>query len=416
MGNDLRGVPTDALEARRQAALAEYGVLDEHHASRAELHALVALAAAASGVPKAAINLLTEDEQHQIEAVGFEGGVTPRSESLCSVVVDEPEPVVLSDASQDPRFEDNPWVTGSAEVRFYATFQLRTPAKVAVGTLCLFDSRPRQLTEQDRRLLQVLAARVADVLELELQSRRWQRTVRTLERTNARLVDFAATVSHDLRGPLATVEMALGILEEQLEAASGPGATSGGAFGTRDLLARARRSTERMSSTIGHLLAESRMSDTDRVRPTSWRRVAADAVEDLGHEVDGLQVTLDPADALVCCRPVGLRLVLQNILSNAARYAGPTDPRIEVGCRPVDGGGSEISVVDHGPGVPRADRHRIFASRQRGSDTAGDDEGHGLGLATAHRLLAEMGGRLEVRDTPGGGATFALWLPDPAGA
>ncbi|WP_299056720.1 HAMP domain-containing sensor histidine kinase [uncultured Nocardioides sp.] len=401
------GPTGDDLEARRQHALRSYGLLDERHPSRAEIRSLVALAAAASGVPMAVINLFTEDEQHQVEAVGFTGGVSPRAESMCAVVVDEPEPVVLADASQDARFRDSTWVTGPASVRFYATFQLVTPAKVPIGSLCLFDTAPRQLADQHRVVLSLLAARVTDVLELELQSRRWRASARALEVANARLVDFAATVSHDLRGPLSTVQMALGMLEEQEAARAGD--DPGEAFGSRDLLNRARRSAERMSTTIGHLLAEPRPADLDDLRPTSWLRVAADAVEDLGQDLDVLDVRLDPTDALVCCRPVALRLTLQNLLANAARYAGPTDPSIEVRWHQAEGH-SEISVVDHGPGVPVEDRHRIFAPRQRGGTQ--DDGGRGLGLATAHRLVTEMDGRLELRDTPGGGATFVVSLPD----
>lgn len=408
----------DEGEARRQRALRTYDLLDEHHPSRAEIRGLVALAATASGVPMAVINLLTEDEQHQVEAVGFTGGVSPRSESMCALVVDEPEPVVLADARTDARFADNVWVTGPTAVRFYASFQLTTPGNVAIGTLCLFDDSPRELLDQHRVLLTLLADRVTDVLELELQSRRWRASARRLEEANARLVDFTATVSHDLRGPLATVRMALEMLEEQQEALFP--ASTGEAFGSRDLLGRARRSAERMTATISHLLAEPRLTGGEELRATSWRPVAAEAVEDLGHELDALDVRVDPTDALVCCRPVGLRLVLQNLLANAARYAGPTDPRIELRWQQA-GGHGEVLVVDHGPGVAPADRHRIFAPRERGGPgvdtgagaTVAHDGGRGLGLATSHRLVTEMGGRLELRETPGGGATFAICLPDP---
>jgi signal transduction histidine kinase len=403
--------PGPDLEDLRRRALAAYGVLDDDHPSRTEIRSLVALAAATSGVPMAVINLLTDDAQHQVEAVGFDGTVSPRSESMCSVVVDAPEPVVLPDAREDERFRDNPWVTGPAAVRFYATFQLRTPAKVAIGSLCLFDSQPHRLTERDEMFLSLVAARVSDVLELELQARRARAAARELEEANARLVDFAAVVSHDLRGPLSTVEMALDLLEEKHDPGDpddGGGPTA--AFGTRDLLARARRSTRRMSSTIDHLLSETRLVDTDEARPTSWRQVAADAIEDLGRELDGLDVRLGESDSLVHCRPVALRLTLQNLIANAARYAGPTAPLVEVRWEWA-GDHHEVLVVDHGPGVAEEDRHHIFAPRQRGRAPRVDG-GHGLGLATARRLVTAMGGHLELRSTPGGGATFAISLPE----
>lgn len=400
----------DDVERRRQSVLRSYGLLDDHHRSRADIRSLVSLAAASSGVPMAAINLLTENHQHQVESVGFAGSTTARADSMCSVVIDDPEPVVLADAREDERFKANPWVVGPASVRFYATFQLRTPGKVAIGSLCLFDTVPHVLDADRQEVLALLAARVTDVLELELRGRQWQAAARDLEAVNARLADFAATVSHDLRGPLSTVRLALDMLED---GGLGP---EDAAFGARDLVARAQRSTVRMASTIEHLLESASSADTDRVVSASWRQVAADAVEDLGQELAGLDLRLDPDDRHVRCRPVGLRLALQNLVANAARYAGPLDPRIELRCHEV-GERTEILVVDHGPGISPADAERVFAAGERGDATpgaAGDpdgDAGYGIGLATSRRLVSDMGGRLELRDTAGGGATFVVSLP-----
>lgn len=297
-------------------------------------------------------------------------------------------------------------MAGPASVRFYATFQLHTPAKVAIGTLCLFDTTPRVLDQGLQEILVLLAARVTDVLELELRGREWRAAARELEAANTRLADFAATVSHDLRGPLSTVRFALDMLEER---ELGP---EGGDFSTRDLLARAQRSTVRMTATIDHLLEDAQSAASGDPVSVSWRQVAEDAVEDLGRELTPINVTIDSADALVRCHRVGLRLALQNLLSNAARYAGPTDPRVAVRWQRA-GDRSEILVVDHGPGVPCEDRDHIFASGQRGGLLLDDEahDGYGIGLATSQRLVAEMDGHLELRETPGGGATFVISLP-----
>ncbi|WP_148612433.1 GAF domain-containing sensor histidine kinase [Nocardioides rubriscoriae] len=388
-----------AVEAQRQLLLQAYDLLDPGHPSRPDLRALVTLAALASGVSKATINLLTEDEQHQVESVGFIGSVTPRADSMCAEVIDELGPVVLADASQDPRFERNVWVTGPAGVRFYASYQLVTPAKVAIGSLCLFDDAPRELDRTAHDMLTLLAARVTDVLELELQGRRLRAAVRELEVSNRQLSDFAATVSHDLRGPLGTVRLALGMLADGTVTASDAGF----------LVERAERSVDRMADSIDHLLAASTVTTEGGAVLVPWRPIARQAVEDLGDDLRGVRLHLGD-DQPVRCHPVGLRLVLQNLLSNAARYAGPVAPDVEVECRRTDDGWAVV-VVDHGPGVPLAERDRIFDTGHRGA--AGDTAtGHGIGLASSLALVSRMGGRLTLDDTPGGGATFVVGLPD----
>ena len=107
----------------------------------ADLLALVEVAAEVARVPMATINLITDTEQHQVAAVGFDAAVCRREDSMCNAVLHEGRPVVVPDASLDARFRDNPFVTGViGDVRFYATHQLVTPHGIVIGTLCVFDT------------------------------------------------------------------------------------------------------------------------------------------------------------------------------------------------------------------------------------------------------------------------------------
>ena len=154
--------------------------IDRYHVlldpPRADLVALVDVAAQVAQVPLATINLITDTEQHQIATAGFDASICAREDSMCNLVLHEKEPVIVPDASQDPRFKDNPFVTGEiGDVRFYATHQLRTPAGVVIGTLCVFDTEPRELGDDQEEALVKLADRVVDLLELELRTRDRQR-------------------------------------------------------------------------------------------------------------------------------------------------------------------------------------------------------------------------------------------------
>ncbi|PTL60331.1 CHASE domain-containing protein [Paraconexibacter algicola] len=103
-----------------------------------------------------------------------------------------------------------------------------------------------------------------------------------------------------------------------------------------------------------------------------------------------------------------LRQVLLNLLANAVRHSPEAGRvRVGVGATPVpDGWELDLTVADTGPGIDPADRDRIFEPFEQGTGRVG---GTGLGLSIASRLVEAMGGRIEVQDTPGGGATLHFW-------
>jgi K+-sensing histidine kinase KdpD len=103
--------------------------------------------------------------------------------------------------------------------------------------------------------------------------------------------------------------------------------------------------------------------------------------------------------------------VLTNLLSNAVKYAGGEDGSVEVVVE-ADGGELVTSVIDHGPGIPRSDRTRIFDKFTRlGNHLTRSQQGVGLGLHIAKQSVERLDGRIWVDETPGGGATFRFTLP-----
>ena len=118
---------------------------------------------------------------------------------------------------------------------------------------------------------------------------------------------------------------------------------------------------------------------------------------------------LDPdADVPQACADLGLLdRALANVVENALRHADGKDIRVTAG---KVGDRVQVRVVDRGPGVPDADKEKIFAAFQRAGDRP-HGEGLGLGLAVARGLMTVMDGSLTPEDTPGGGLTMVLELP-----
>ncbi|WP_028651156.1 sensor histidine kinase [Nocardioides halotolerans] len=392
---------------RRIAAIRMYDAVRKP--PREELDSVVQLAARIAGVPKATVNIITDTEQHQVSTFGFEGDVCAREDSMCARTVDTSEPVIVSDASRDPRFAANPFVAGPlGRVRFYASFPLVSRDGVTVGTLCVFDDVARPVDEEAMRGVATLADRVIDVFELRLRSRELalsmmeiQAVQAELERSNERLASFAGQVSHDLKTPLTTLSLSLELLHQQVEAGEvGPETVS--------LVDRAARGATRMADLVDDVLDYARLGGTLKATEVDLDFVLGEVLDDLGPELADATLTIGRLPTLLGDR-AQLRAVLQNLLANASRYRSEERPlEVRIAARHVQRAW-RIEITDNGRGVPPAERDRVFEPLARVDDSI---EGSGIGLATCRRIVGAHGGRIGVDPAVTEGARFWFELPD----
>ncbi len=381
---------TDQRDSAEKARLAALGalVVDLEELPRPELKALVDLATRWAGVPMGTINLITADEQLQVATVGFDGGRSPRSESMCSTVVSDGEPIMVSDASLDARFADNPHITGErGHVRFYAAHPLRTADGLSIGTLCVFDEQARRVTPELASTMETLAASVMDVLQLELTSRR-------LTAANERLAVFAGQVSHDLKNPLAAVSMSLELAQDELADAGTEGLEI-----VVNLVDRAHNGARRMNGMIEDLLEFARGGVSPELTEVDLQEAVCTLVSEL--DLSGHEVTVEGLPTVEADRTQVLAVV-QNLVLNAVKFSPASGPIR------VHADGHRVQVSDSGPGIPVEDRVRVFEPMVRLDKTIA---GTGLGLATCHRVVTAHGGRIGIEETPGGGTTVWFELP-----
>lgn len=146
--------PTPPDEETRLATLHRLHLLDTPPEERFDR--LTRLGAALFDVPVVLVSLIDRDRQWFKSAHGGEVGETSREVSFCAHAVASRAPLVVPDTLLDPRFADNPVVTGGPRIRFYAGQPLILPGGECVGTVCLIDVRPRQIDEDGLRLLRDL--------------------------------------------------------------------------------------------------------------------------------------------------------------------------------------------------------------------------------------------------------------------
>ncbi len=255
-----------------------------------------------------------------------------------------------------------------------------------------FRHYPKPIMGPDGKVTEVVGyiAEVTDLVE----------TQRELERANQELDAFAHSVSHDLRNPLTVLSTIAQVMEraykKQLDAAG------------RQYLAKMQQTVTTMLSMTQSLLDLS----TARNKELDRRRVDLSAI---AHDVaQGLQTSHSERNVRFRIQPdleaeadSGLmRVLLQNLISNAWKYAG-TAPLIEFLQQDTEHGPAFV-VRDDGPGFPPEQAESLFKAFNRGQD---DIEGSGIGLSTVARIVARHGGTAWAASEPGKGAAFWFTLP-----
>jgi len=198
-------LPSD--ENERLAALKALDILDTPPEARFDR--ITRLASRLFNVPIALVSLVDVNRQWFKSCYGLESRETPRDVSFCSHAILKAETMIVPDALDDPRFSDNPLVTREPYIRFYAGQPLNSPSGLRVGTLCVIDRHPRQLSADEQLTLQDLAAWV----ERELSSVELAEALKQLQESHARLTrlnqvrgEFVHIVSHKFRTALTGIQ------------------------------------------------------------------------------------------------------------------------------------------------------------------------------------------------------------------
>jgi signal transduction histidine kinase len=386
-------------EAERLAAVRRYRILDTPEDGTFDR--IAALAARIFDVPIAIVSIVDERRIWFKAHHGLEVQEIGRDPGLCASAILQNEPWVVADARHDPRTLANPLVAGEFGLQFYAGMPLTTADGHNLGTLCVIDSEPREVSDGERDTLRDLARIVIDELELRLAA------LREEERLSQARSDFVTVASHELRTPVTAVHGAARSLR-------------------RTDLSDAQRDTllgviDSESERLAHLVDDILLADSlDRGRPV-LRPERVDAEELVRSVVTArLAHTIDPREIEINTPPHGtlsietdrhkLRQVLDNLLDNAIKYSPANEPVQMLVTDTATGVRFEVS--DQGVGVPADDAEHIFEKFHRlDPEQTLSAGGTGLGLFIAKRLTDELGGQIGLEPNRASGTTFFVELP-----
>lgn len=238
-------------------------------------------------------------------------------------------------------------------------------------------------------------------------------SVSSRNKTVSQMRRFVADASHELRTPLVSVRgyaelYRQGALKKKSE--------------VQEAMGRIEAEAIRMSLLVESLLTLARLDENQKLEatPTDLAKLARDIISrDVPgkHKVTLTLLTLGGAKLdqdFVLSAEVNesqIRQVLVNLVENAKRFS-PNKGLIEIAIGQKTEGEVILEVIDHGEGIPKQLRDKVFERFYRADNSRNRDTGGtGLGLAIVKEIVALHKGRIEVRDTPGGGATFRVKLP-----
>ena len=184
-------------EDDRLSALAGYEIMDTPR--EGEFDNIVRVAALICGVPIALVTLVDGERQWFKAAIGVEATETPREIAFCAHAIQQKGVFLVEDATKDERFAQNPLVTGDTNLRFYAGAPLETPEGLPLGTLCVLDTQPRELTTDQQFALKALADQVMALMELRKAYARQKSSEERHRRILESAIDYGI-ITMDLKG------------------------------------------------------------------------------------------------------------------------------------------------------------------------------------------------------------------------
>ncbi|MCU0426128.1 MAG: GAF domain-containing sensor histidine kinase [Candidatus Kapabacteria bacterium] len=414
--------PLPENEAQRLQALYRYEILDS--GAEDSFNRLVEIVAKLFRVPIAIISLVDAERAWFKASNGIVFQEVERQQTLCSWAIMSDEVYYIANTKLDERTADNTFVNDECGFRFYAGSPLITPDGFPLGTLCILDTSPREMSLDEKELLKDLSKVVMSELEIRLSA---MRTVKLQK-------DLLGIVIHDLRNPLASITMTATMVRTYFEKMSHEALLQH--------MDNIMTSSKRMTSIISSLLDTSTLENgivpstietfdvIEFIRQTT-RSYASQAF------AKNISIHLDlPMEALSWSADQHiLGRIIDNLLSNAVKYS-PRNRNIWVTVSLLDAhtvkslvpptddvlsahisatylpSALRLDVRDEGPGISTEEQQKLFGRFTRLTPRPTNGEPSlGLGLWITKMLVEALHGTIRCESVLGVGSTFIVEFP-----
>lgn len=391
---ELAPIPED--ERARLQALREYAILDTEMETIYE--EIVGLASFICDTPISSITLIDENRQWFKAQIGLEDSETPRDVAFCAHAILQNDIMVVKDAALDFRFYDNPLVKKKPDIRFYAGMPLITPEGFKIGTLCVIDTKPKELTVKQNFALRVLGNQVINLFELRKKNA-------ALEKSHAMYNRLLSIIGHDLRGPVNSIDGLL-LLAEKYNLTPDE---------YQELIPRMRQMLDTTNNLLLNLLhwAKSQIEGKSIAKEGLPLKSISQSILDAHAQLfkiknNTIVNNIDEAHHVLADRNM-TEFVFRNLLLNSNKFT--SNGVITLSSKSANGK-IECVITDTGFGITDDIQSKIFSwgNKERSDGTSGE-KGSGLGLPMCKEFIEQQGGELKLSTEINKGTSFYFTLP-----
>lgn len=406
----MKKAPIPSNESERQSNLDSYNLVDT--APEIDFDNITELASQICETPIALISIIDNDRQWFKSKVGLEANQTGRDVSFCGHAIHSDELFEIKNSKEDDRFKGNPLVTDAPEVIFYAGQPIISSEGYRLGTLCVIDNKPNELTEKQKRTMHILSQHVRSLLDLRKKNLELQKALVEVEKRssemvqNAKLVGLgrlAGGVAHEINNPLAIIAGRVDQLNIKLK----PSEDSK----EKELLNSIKDNVKRIKGIVTGMLEYSRDE-----------KVATNERTTLGACVDmvfpffsekcsgiGIEIFKDvDEDLAIEVNKIQISQIIVNLLNNAIDATEEQSLRKISIIGKKEGQEVVLRIADNGPGIPE---DKIDQVLEPFFTTKAPGKGTGLGLSISFAMAKTNKGQLGITKDREKGAEFYLRLP-----
>ncbi len=401
--------PTVSNEELRMQELNNYYVLDTP--PDFNLDSLTKIASRICHTPIALISLIDENRQWFKSKVGLAVDETPREISFCTHAIQQDDVFIVSNPTEDPRFKDNPLVTGEPYIRYYAGMPLKSHNGYNVGTICVIDQKPNYLDDDKIELLRTLSKQVVNYFEIYKKNRELillRKSIIHDEKMKS-VINISSGISQEINNPLSIILGRIYLLESKLK--------SDHAFEQQDALKDLNsilNASKRISYIINSLCNFSMVTDFEEVKVREFSEILNQVLILCETKIinSGIYLVIDEIPSVkLKCRPINLAHAFYNVIMNAYETVLEQEEKwinIKMSCLETDNKNNLIvRILNSGTGLhpnikknlmnPLFPTHLLEASM-------------GIDLNLAKWIISDCNGNL-IHDDLNKKSTFIIQLP-----
>lgn len=393
--------PLPANEAERLAELYKYDILDTPYEE--EYDDIVKLASQICNAPISTITLLDSSRQWFKAKVGVEPREGDRETSFCGhVIVSDTELMEVEDATQDDRFFDNPLVIDEPRIRFYAGVPLTCSNGCKLGTLCVIDNKPKNLTLQQSFALKVLGKQVMQNIELRIRNKQLDQLYKKLDQQNYTQNKIISIIAHDVRTPIASLKNIVELTHSNI-------------LNAQEAAELTQMTEKQLDNTLillsdlvewGKLQMASDNLEKDEIDIHELIEEKVKVFE-VSASLKGIKIkNLTTKGTKVISDKNALRFILRNLISNAIKFTASGEVSVASIETPD---ATTIVIKDSGIGISPKAMEKLYSPDGRYTTIGTNNEkGNGLGLMLTFDFMELLGGNMQIESEQGKGTTIYL--------